>query len=263
MVISTANTRPNSSDPTCHGSGREVVSRAARTSRRKNRTSRLAARRASGSTAGGGSVRRSGRWGGRRVLAAGPPRSPLAAGPPRSPLGGGAYGLSTPVSLPPARWPRPAAANRAGSVACVPSSSSLPGAPGWAAPTPPSPAVLPAKARVVVLISGTGTNLAALLAAHRDPAHHLHEEVPLDVLDPLVQPSFVVVVGHPDRTLGDDRAGVDAGVDTGPIIAQRAVRVSDDDDEARLHERIKDVERDLLVEVVGRVARDGLTVNGR
>src|SRR5665647_1628865 len=171
MVISTANTRPNTSDPTCHGSGREVVSRAARTSRRKNRTSRLAARRASGSTAGGGSVRRSGRWGGRRVLAAGPPRSPLAAGPPRSPLGGGAYGLSTPVSLPPARWPRPAAAHRAGSVACVPSSSSLPGAPGWAAPTPPSPAVLPAKARVVALISGTGTNLAALLAAHRDPAY--------------------------------------------------------------------------------------------
>src|SRR5665647_1396231 len=56
---------------------------------------------------------------------------------------------------------------------------------------------------------------------------------------------------------------VDAGVDTGPIIAQRAVRVSDDDDEARLHERIKDVERNLLVEVVGRVARDGLTVHGR
>src|SRR5665647_2500879 len=162
MVISTANTRPNTSDPTCHGSGREVVSRAARTSRRKNRTSRLAARRASGSTAGGGSVRRSGRWGGRRVL---------GAGPPRSPLGGGAYGLSTPVSLPPARWPRPAAANRAGSVACVPPSSSVPGAPGRASPTPPSPAVLPAKARVVVLISGTGTNLAALLAAHRDPAY--------------------------------------------------------------------------------------------
>lgn len=47
---------------------------------------------------------------------------------------------------------------------------------------------------------------------------------------------------------------VDAGVDTGPIIAQRAVSVLDDDDETRLHERIKTVERALLVEVVDRLA---------
>ena len=38
---------------------------------------------------------------------------------------------------------------------------------------------------------------------------------------------------------------VDAGVDTGPILAQRAVEVRrPDDDEASLHERIKTVERD-------------------
>lgn len=56
---------------------------------------------------------------------------------------------------------------------------------------------------------------------------------------------------------------VDAGVDTGPIIAQRVVEVRDEDDEASLHERIKRVERTTLVEVVGRLARDGYTIEGR
>lgn len=56
---------------------------------------------------------------------------------------------------------------------------------------------------------------------------------------------------------------VDAGVDTGPIIAQRALEVLPDDDEASLHERIKTVERALLVDVVGRIAREGLRVEGR
>ncbi|MGY1763126.1 phosphoribosylglycinamide formyltransferase [Geodermatophilus sp. SYSU D00779] len=46
---------------------------------------------------------------------------------------------------------------------------------------------------------------------------------------------------------------VDAGVDTGPVLAQREVPVLPGDDEARLHERIKDVERELLVETVARV----------
>ena len=39
----------------------------------------------------------------------------------------------------------------------------------------------------------------------------------------------------------------DEGVDTGPILAQRAVEVLPDDDEASLHERIKVVERELLI----------------
>ena len=43
---------------------------------------------------------------------------------------------------------------------------------------------------------------------------------------------------------------VDAGVDTGPVLAQREVAVRPGDDEARLHERIKDVERELLVQTV-------------
>jgi phosphoribosylglycinamide formyltransferase-1 len=56
---------------------------------------------------------------------------------------------------------------------------------------------------------------------------------------------------------------VDAGVDTGPIIAQEAVTVEPDDDEAGLHERIKVVERRLLVDVVERLGRAGATVEGR
>lgn len=46
---------------------------------------------------------------------------------------------------------------------------------------------------------------------------------------------------------------VDEGVDTGPIIDQAAVRVQDGDDEPTLHERVKAVERDLLVSVVTRL----------
>ncbi|WP_268241225.1 phosphoribosylglycinamide formyltransferase [Lentzea pudingi] len=56
---------------------------------------------------------------------------------------------------------------------------------------------------------------------------------------------------------------VDAGVDTGPILAQEAVVVEPGDTEDTLHERIKVVERRLLVETVGRLAREGCTVNGR
>jgi phosphoribosylglycinamide formyltransferase-1 len=56
---------------------------------------------------------------------------------------------------------------------------------------------------------------------------------------------------------------VDAGVDTGPIIAQGVVEVRDGDDEAALHERIKEVERRLLVDVVGRLARHGYRIEGR
>ncbi|MFE7116502.1 phosphoribosylglycinamide formyltransferase [Streptomyces sp. NPDC057654] len=56
---------------------------------------------------------------------------------------------------------------------------------------------------------------------------------------------------------------VDDGVDTGPIIAQGVVEVRDEDDESALHERIKEVERTLLVDVVGRLARDGYRIEGR
>ena len=56
---------------------------------------------------------------------------------------------------------------------------------------------------------------------------------------------------------------VDGGVDTGPIIAQVAVPVADDDTEDTLTERIKEVERRQLVEWVGRLVRNGWTITGR
>jgi phosphoribosylglycinamide formyltransferase 1 len=56
---------------------------------------------------------------------------------------------------------------------------------------------------------------------------------------------------------------VDAGTDTGPILAQRAVPVLDDDNEETLHERIKVTERRLLVDVIAAVATGGMTWSGR
>jgi phosphoribosylglycinamide formyltransferase-1 len=56
---------------------------------------------------------------------------------------------------------------------------------------------------------------------------------------------------------------VDAGTDTGPILAQQPVPVLDDDDEQTLHERIKVVERRLLVDVVAALAIGGVTWSGR
>jgi phosphoribosylglycinamide formyltransferase 1 len=55
----------------------------------------------------------------------------------------------------------------------------------------------------------------------------------------------------------------DAGVDSGPILAQAPVPVLDDDDEDSLHERIKVAERALVVETVGRMVRAGWSVQGR
>ncbi len=56
---------------------------------------------------------------------------------------------------------------------------------------------------------------------------------------------------------------VDDGTDTGPILAQEPVAVRDDDDESSLHERIKVVERRLLVDVIAAVALRGVTWSGR
>jgi phosphoribosylglycinamide formyltransferase 1 len=55
---------------------------------------------------------------------------------------------------------------------------------------------------------------------------------------------------------------VDAGTDTGPLLAQEPVRVFDDDDESTLHERIKVVERRLLVDVLEALATRGVTWTG-
>ncbi|UGU34335.1 phosphoribosylglycinamide formyltransferase [Mycolicibacterium smegmatis] len=56
---------------------------------------------------------------------------------------------------------------------------------------------------------------------------------------------------------------VDSGVDTGPILAQQVVEIDDDDTEETLHERIKVVERRLLVDVLATLATRGVIWTGR
>jgi phosphoribosylglycinamide formyltransferase 1 len=86
---------------------------------------------------------------------------------------------------------------------------------------------------------------------------------------PALSPSFPGMHGPRDalaygvKVTGCTLFVVDDGVDTGAIVAQACVPVLDDDDETTLHERIKTVERDLLVETIGRLAREGWTVSGR
>ncbi len=86
---------------------------------------------------------------------------------------------------------------------------------------------------------------------------------------PALLPSFPGMHGPRDAlTYGVKVSGctlflVDAGVDTGPVVAQAAVPVHADDDEAALQSRIQDVERPLYAEAVGRLAREGWTVEGR
>jgi phosphoribosylglycinamide formyltransferase 1 len=70
-------------------------------------------------------------------------------------------------------------------------------------------------------------------------------------------------LAHGVRLTGCSVILVDAGVDSGPILAQEAVPVHDDDDEESLHERIKVAERTLVVETVRRMIRHGWTVRGR
>jgi phosphoribosylglycinamide formyltransferase-1 len=192
-------------------------------------------------------------------------------------------------------------------------------------------------ARLVVLVSGTGSNLAALIDAATDPAYGARvvavgadrDGIPAldrardagiatyvvrveayDVRDDwdaaltaataehdpalVVSAGFMKLVGkrflerftmvntHPAllpafpgahgvrdaiaygaKVTGVTVHVVDSGVDTGPVVAQRAVDIREDDDEDTLHERIKTVERGLLVETVGRMVRTGYRIDGR
>ncbi|KOS55857.1 phosphoribosylglycinamide formyltransferase [Rhodococcus rhodochrous] len=86
---------------------------------------------------------------------------------------------------------------------------------------------------------------------------------------PALLPAFPGAHAVPDalaygvKVTGSTVHLVDAGIDTGPILAQEPVPVLDDDDEATLHERIKVVERRLLADVVAAVATRGVVSDGR
>jgi phosphoribosylglycinamide formyltransferase-1 len=198
---------------------------------------------------------------------------------------------------------------------------------------------VPTPARLVVLVSGSGTNLQALLDAAADPAYgatvvavgadrdgivgleraeragvptFVHRVpdfatradwdravadavaayrpdlvvlagfmklVGPDLLErfggrvvnthPALCPAFPGTSGPADalaygvKVTGATLFVVDAGVDTGPIVAQTVVPVEPDDDVETLHERIKVAERRMLVDSVGRMAREGFTITDR
>ncbi|MAP64251.1 MAG: phosphoribosylglycinamide formyltransferase [Microbacterium sp.] len=81
---------------------------------------------------------------------------------------------------------------------------------------------------------------------------------------PAYLPEFPGAHGVRDAlAAGVDRTGasvivVDNGVDTGPILAQERIPVLPEDDEHTLHDRIKPVERRLLIDVVQRIATGDL-----
>jgi len=86
---------------------------------------------------------------------------------------------------------------------------------------------------------------------------------------PALLPSFPGMHGardaleHGVKVTGATLFVVDEGIDTGAIVAQVTVPVEDDDTEETLHERIKVAERQMLVDSVGRIAKEGFAITGR
>jgi phosphoribosylglycinamide formyltransferase 1 len=70
-------------------------------------------------------------------------------------------------------------------------------------------------------------------------------------------------LAHGVRVTGSTVHLVDEEVDHGPIVAQRAVEIRDDDTETSLHERIKSVEHELLPACVKLLCHGRLEVDGR
>ncbi|NLS10001.1 phosphoribosylglycinamide formyltransferase [Nesterenkonia sp. MY13] len=91
--------------------------------------------------------------------------------------------------------------------------------------------------------------------------------VPIINTHPALLPSFPGAHGvrdalrHGVKVTGCTVHQVDAGVDTGPIIAQAAVEITEDDTEDSLHERIKVQERRLLLETLERLAAGRLQLS--
>ena len=113
-----------------------------------------------------------------------------------------------------------------------------------------------------LIISAGFMKLAGAAFLDRFPQRYLNTH-------PALLPSFPGMHGAADaldygvKVTGATLFVVDAGGDTGPIVAQTVVPVEDDDDVESLHERIKVAERRMLVETVGRIAREGMTITGR
>lgn len=70
-------------------------------------------------------------------------------------------------------------------------------------------------------------------------------------------------IAHGVKLTGVTLHFVDEGLDSGPIVDQRPVPVEAGDTEGVLQDRIKEVEHRMLCENVGRLLREGWTVEGR
>jgi phosphoribosylglycinamide formyltransferase 1 len=121
------------------------------------------------------------------------------------------------------------------------------------------------------LVAGFAPDLVVLAGFMKlvGPAFMARFEARIVNTHPALSPSFPGMHGPRDalrygvKVTGCTLFVVDDGIDTGPIVAQAAVPVLEHDDEESLHERIKIVERQLLVDTVGAMARHGWTVTGR
>jgi phosphoribosylglycinamide formyltransferase-1 len=120
-------------------------------------------------------------------------------------------------------------------------------------------------------VAGFEPDLVVLAGFMRLVGHEFQERFGGRIVNthPALSPSFPGMRGPADalaygvKVSGCTLFVVDEGVDTGPIVAQEAVLVEDDDTVETLHERIKVAERRMLVDAVGRMAREGFTVTDR
>ncbi|MFF2885591.1 phosphoribosylglycinamide formyltransferase [Paenibacillus sp. NPDC057967] len=88
-------------------------------------------------------------------------------------------------------------------------------------------------------------------------------------IHPSLLPSFpgINAIGqaleHGVKVTGVTVHYVDGGLDSGPILAQTAVAVTEEDDEASLTVRIQQAERELYPEAIRLIAQGAITIEGR
>jgi len=123
----------------------------------------------------------------------------------------------------------------------------------------------------VAALEQAGVELVALAGFMRILKGEFLRAFPLRILNihPALLPAFPGLeawkqaLDYGARVAGCTVHFVDAGVDTGPIIAQEAVPVLDDDTPATLHERIQHAERRLYPAVIAALAQGRIQVRGR
>lgn len=123
--------------------------------------------------------------------------------------------------------------------------------------------------RVLAALTAYEPDLVVLAGYMKILAGHVVAAFPTINTHPALLPSFAGAhavrdaLAHGVKVTGVTVHFADPDVDSGAIVAQEAVPVLPGDDEQTLHERIKVVERRLLVETVGRLVRDGYRIEGR